>query len=285
MASPIGRADTSLAASLPQGACDTHIHIYGPRERYPIASTSPFAPPLATVADYRRAVMTPLGIDRVVLVQPAAYGADNRCLIDALRELGACARGIATVLPDVTDRELDALNEAGVRGARALMLKGGVLAFEDLASLATRIQRLGWHLQLQLDGRELSRHRALISTLPGTLVIDHNGKFLEPVARDHPALGVLLELLDTGRVWVKASAPYETSRSGPPGYEDVGEIAKAIVARRPDRVVWATNWPHGGVVGEKPSDRVLLDVLNRWVPDVATRHRILVDNARHLYGF
>jgi D-galactarolactone isomerase len=96
---------------------------------------------------------------------------------------------------------------------------------------------------------------------------------------------VQLQLLDTGRVWVKASAPYVTSRSGPPGSEDVGEIAKAIVARRPDRVVWATNWPHGGAVGEKPSDRVLLEVLNRWVPDVATRHRVLVDNPRHLYGF
>src|SRR5438045_1779838 len=121
----MGQADTSPAASVPHGACDTHIHIYGPRDRYPVAATSPFAPPLATVADYRRDVMAPLGIDRVVLVQPAAYGADNRCLIDALRELGGCARGVATVLPNITDRELDALNEAGVRGARALMPMGG----------------------------------------------------------------------------------------------------------------------------------------------------------------
>jgi D-galactarolactone isomerase len=280
-----GRAAPTPPAGMPPRACDCHIHIYGPREKYPLAPTSPFAPPLATVADYRRAVMDELGTQRVVLVQPAAYGTDNRCLVDALHELGDCARGVATILPDIGTAELEHLHAAGVRAARALMLKGGVLRFDQLPELAARIRSLGWHIQLQMDGRELPRHIGMLAELPVPLVIDHNGKFLEPVGRDDAALGLLLGLLDSGRCWVKASAPYETSRRGPPGYEDVGVIASAIVERRPDRVVWATNWPHGGVVGTKPSDRMLFEVLGRWVPDAETRRRILVDNPQQLYGF
>lgn len=269
----------------PAGACDCHIHIYGPRDQFPLAPTSPFDPPLATVASYRRAVMEELGTERVVLVQPAAYGDDNRCLVAALGELGECARGVATILPNVTDDELERLHTAGVRSARALMLKGGVLRFEQLPELAARIRPHGWHIQLQMDGRELPRHADLLAALPVPLVIDHNAKFLEPVAADHPALHTLLELLDSGRCWVKASAPYETSRAGPPDYDDVGVVAKAVVKHRADRVVWATNWPHGGVVGAKPSDRMLFEVLAHWVPDEATRQRILVDNPKQLYGF
>ena len=269
----------------PPGACDCHIHIYGPRDSYPLAPASPFDPPLATVAHYRRAVMDELGIERVVLVQPAAYGDDNRCLVAALAELGDCARGVATVLPDVTGEELARLHAAGVRAARALMLKGGVLRFDQLPELAARIRRLGWHIQLQMDGGELPRHTDMLAALPVPLVIDHNGKFLEPVPASHPALQALLSLLDTGRCWVKASAPYETSRIGAPDFDDVGVVAKAVVERRPDRVVWATNWPHGGVVGTKPSDRMLFEVLAHWVPDEATRTRILVDNPKQLYGF
>jgi D-galactarolactone isomerase len=284
MATSSSEADPRAGAQAPAGACDCHIHIYGPRESYPLASTSPFDPPLATVEAYRR-MMKSLGIERVVLVQPAGYGSDNRCMVDALGELGSIARGIATVTLDVSDAELERLTRAGVRGARVMLLPGGLVAANEIPKLAARIKPFGWHVQLQLNGRNLPEHEAMLAALPVPLVVDHNGKFMGPVGTDHPAFRALLRLLSSGRCWVKASAPYETSKSGPPDYADVGVLARALIEAAPTRVVWASNWPHGAVKGTKPDTRGLFRLLETWAPDAPTRVRILVDNPAELYGF
>jgi D-galactarolactone isomerase len=141
-------------------------------------------------------------------------------------------------------------------------------------------------VQLQLDGRRLPEREALLKRLKGALVIDHNGKFLEPVATDDPSFKSLLRLLENGRTWVKLSAPYETSKKGPPLYPDVGALAKALVKAAPERCVWATNWPHPSVPrAQCPDDADLLDLLLDWAPDEAVRKKILVDNPATLYGF
>lgn len=269
---------------VPTGACDCHIHVYGGRDVYPLAPTSPFDPPLATLDDYRN-VMRELGIERTVVVQAAGYGTDNRCMLDALRALGRNARGVATVTSQTDDAELDRLTRAGVRGARVLLFPGGLVAVDEMPALAARIKPFGWHMQLQLDGRELPRHETMLAALPVPLVIDHNGKFIEPVPPEHPAVRTLIRLLSSGRCWVKASAPYETSKSGPPDYADVGAIARALIAAAPTRVLWASNWPHGAVKGNKPDTRALFRLLEDWAPDPRTRARILVDNPAQLYGF
>ncbi len=119
-------------------------------------------------------------------------------------------------------------------------------------------------------------------------MIDHLGRFLGPVTTGHPAFRALLALVEAGRCWVKLSAPYETSRLGPPAYEDVGAWARALVAAAaPERLLWATNWPHPGIAdpAAKPDEALLLDALLHWVPDEATRRRILADNPAALYGF
>ncbi len=267
----------------PAGTADCHIHIYGPADKYPLARTSPFAPPLATVERYR-GVMGRLGIERTVIVQPAGYGTDNRCTLDALVEFDGAARAIAVVTPDTPRAEMVRMHDLGVRGARFLQLPGAVFTWDMLAPLGRHVADLGWHLQLQFDGRDLPGRADAIRALPCPVVIDHNAKFLEPVAPDHPAMQTLFSLLDTGRVWIKASAPYETSRIGPPLYGDVGAIARALIAHAPNRIVWATNWPHGGEK-IKPDDAMLLDLLLDWAPDEALRKTILVDNPRRLYGF
>ena len=273
-----------VARGVPAGACDCHIHVYGPRDRYPLAPTSPFDPPLATPDDYRQ-MMRELGIERAVFVQAAGYGADNRCMLDGLRSLGSIARGVACVTAHTSDAEFERLTSAGVRGARVLLFRGGLVKLEEIPELAARIQHFGWHLQLQMDGRELPKHEAMLAALPVPLVIDHNGKFMEPVVPDHPAVRSLIRLLSSGRCWVKASAPYETSRSGPPDYADVGAIARALIAAAPERIVWASNWPHGAVRGVKPDTHALFRLLEQWAPDPSTRTRILVDNPAELYGF
>jgi len=268
----------------PPGTCDCHMHFYGPKDRYPEAPTSPFPAPDAPVAAYRK-VMARLGVDRVVVVQPSAYGKDNSCTLDAMRELGDCARGVAVVDSSVSDDELDSMTRAGVRGIRFHMLKGGVLPWEILEIMAARVHEFGWHVQLQMDGRLLPDREDMLRRLPGTLVIDHTGKFLEPVAPDHPGYRCLLDLVDSGRVWVKLSAPYETSKAGAPYFDDVGVLAKGLIAAAPERMVWASNWPHPSAQDNLPDDAGLLDVLPYWAGDDGLARRILVDNPVQLYGF
>jgi D-galactarolactone isomerase len=229
--------------------------------------------------------MRTLGTERVVLVQPAGYGTNNRCMLDGLAAFGSVAHGVAIVTPRTSNFELERLTQAGVRGARVLLFPGGVLTVDEIPALASHIAPFGWHLQLQLNGRDLPGLEAMLSKLPVALVIDHNGKFIDPVTPDDPAFRVLVRLLAGGRCWVKASAPYETSLSGPPDYADVGIIASALIAAAPDRIVWASNWPHGAVKGKKPDTLGMLRVLEKWAPDPQTRARILVDNPAQLYEF
>jgi D-galactarolactone isomerase len=148
------------------------------------------------------------------------------------------------------------------------------------------VNTFDWHIQLQMDGRQLHEKESLLKRLAGNLVIDHAGKFLEPVDIDHPGFQTLLRLLEGGRCWLKLSAPYETSRVGPPHYDDVGVLARALIKAAPERMLWASNWPHPSVDKEqRPDDAQLLDVLLDWCDDEAIRQRILVDNPAALYGF
>jgi len=221
-----------------------------------------------------------------VLVQPTGYGLDNACLLDALAQMRPAACGIAVVPAEVPDAELLALHAAGVRGVRFMMVpgSGGPLGWDDLPRLAARMAPLGWTVNLQLDGRELPQHRAQIDALPAKVVIDHTGKFLEPVAPDHAAFRALQSVLDRPRRWVKLSAPYETSKSGPPHYDDVSLMARTLVASHPERCLWASNWPHPNRQ-PRPDDAAMLALLHAWASDAAVRRRILVDNAAAAFDF
>jgi D-galactarolactone isomerase len=257
------------------------MHIYDPRFR--AAPTWPIPLPDAPVAAYR-VVQRDLGLTRLVVVQPNGYKFDNACTEDALRQFGGVARGIATIRPDTGAAELKRLTRAGFRGARCYMLNGGYLSWDDVEAIAARVRPYGWHVQLQFDGRTLPDHWQRLARLPVDVVIDHNGKFLEPVLTSNPAFGVLLDLLAGGRTWVKLSAPYETSKVGAPGYDDVSALARALAAVHPERCLWATNWPHPGQ-NPAPATVAMLDLLLDWAPDAQVQRRILVDNPARLYGF
>jgi D-galactarolactone isomerase len=164
------------------------------------------------------------------------------------------------------------------------MQKGGVLPWDALEGLAAKVLPFGWHVQLQLDGRELTEHETRLKDLPGTLVIDHVGKFGQPVTPKHRGFAVLLRLLDSGKCWVKLSAPYESSKVGPPRYDDVAALAHVLAKAHPERCVWASNWPHPNQKAIPPT-AAMLDLLLDWADDDATRARILVDNPAKLYGF
>ena len=266
----------------PPGTTDTHMHIYD--SRYPTAGTAAFTPPDALVATYLK-VRQRLGIERTVVVQPSTYGTDNRCTLETIAALGPSARGIVVVDQTISDAELDRMTKLGARGVRFHMMEGGALPWDILETMAARVGNFGWHVQLQLDGRTLPEHEALLKRLPGTIVIDHVGKFMEPVPVDHPAFRVLLKLVESGRTYVKLSAPYNWSKSGPPNYSDVGRLATALAKAAPERMLWATNWPHPMPNTPIPDDAWVLDMMLEWIPDDAVRHKTFVDNPAQLYGF
>lgn len=180
----------------PPGACDCHMHIYD--TRFPATPNARRVEEDALVPEYRK-VQQRLGLERVVVVQPTQYGQDHRCTLAAIAELGEGARGVAVLDDTVTDQELEKLTRAGMRGVRFRMLDVPELPWEILPEMAARLGAIGWHVQFQMDGRYLHERETLLKSLPCTLVIEHIGKFLEPVPVGDPGFKALLRLLESDR--------------------------------------------------------------------------------------
>lgn len=264
-------------------ACDTHLHFYD--RQYEPARTAQLYPPDATPEEYRE-LQHLLGLERLVVVQPTTYGLDNTCQLDAMASFGDAARGVMVVDATVSDHELGRLTRLGVRGARFHMLPGGVVPWEMLDEVASRIAPFGWHIQLQLNGRELAARRDQLLRLPVDIVVDHIGRFMPPVDPDNSSFTALVDLAESGRCWIKLSAPYESSvdpvTDSAVDHGDLRPLILALVDRVPERLLWATNWPHPGQPVQ-PGPRVLAAQLARWVDDPNTRRTILVDNPDMLY--
>jgi D-galactarolactone isomerase len=268
----------------PALACDCHVHVYDPA--YPLAATATFTPPVATVQSLM-AMHQALGLSRAVVVQPTAYGFDNACTLAAVAALdsaGHAGRAVVVVDASADEANLQSMHAAGARGVRFMMLAGGVLPWDALAPVAARIQPLGWHINLQLNGCELPQFADRLARLPVPLVIDHLGKFLPPPAASAPAFRALRTLLDGGRCWVKLSAPYESSQSGGPAYADVSALATQLARDYPERCLWASNWPHPNRQ-PVPDNAAMLGLLHQWAPTDAAVQRILVANPQVFYGF
>jgi D-galactarolactone isomerase len=262
---------------------DCAIHIYDARVAQDQASPTP-GPAWADFNAYRK-VQNAIGTSRTVIVQPTAYGFDNTVTLAAVAEFGTDkARAIVVIDENVAAADLRRMHDGGARGARFQMLPGGRLGWDQLTAVARRIADFDWHIQLQMDGRLLHERESELSTLPCPVVIDHIGKFLEPVPLDHPGVHSLRRLLSGGRCWLKLSAPYEVSRSGPPDYADVAAIARLMIAMHPDRLVWGSNWPHVGNLSDPPADSALRQTLTRWADDAGIENRIMTENPSQLYG-
>jgi predicted TIM-barrel fold metal-dependent hydrolase len=239
----------------------------------------------ASVADYR-ALQQRLGTTRNVVIQPSTYGTDNRLLLDALASFGPPARGVVMLDGSVASDELKRLHNKGVRGVRfGTRLPGGA-PMDDMEPVAGKIADLGWHIQLVSEGDRIIEWKQVLNRLPTPVVFDHMGHLPEPNAAQHPAFGVIAELIEKRGAWVKLTGAYILSKVGPPTYADRSELAKSYVKLAPERLVWGSDWPHPTSKEDaKPDDAVLFDLLSDWAPDEAVRRRILVDNPATLYGF
>ncbi|MEW6335432.1 MAG: amidohydrolase family protein [Thermodesulfobacteriota bacterium] len=268
----------------PPKACETHSHIFGPADRYPRFPGR--KPHYGAPIDAYEAMLRRLGMERCVIVQPSLYSTDNRCTLDAIAHFGLSrARGVAVTKKDIRQSELQQLHDAGMRGLRFYLIVDDFV-MGDAREMARRIAPLGWHLQVQDRGDWLAGAIPILEKLPVDIVIDHVGRTPPEKGVNDPGFKALLRFMETGRCWVKISAPYLASLDGPPRYADVGHKVRALVSVRPDRLVWAANWPHPNhTPGNKPEEADCLDVLLEWVPDAALRKAILADNPGILYGF
>ncbi|MBM3756418.1 MAG: hydrolase [Acidobacteria bacterium] len=284
---------------LPAHACDCHTHIFGDPKRFPFFAGRSYTPEPATPADMAKFHKN-LGIERVVIVTPSVYGTDNAATIWGLKARGKTARGIAVIGDDTPDRDLDAMHKAGVRGIRLNLATAGV---NDPAEgrrrfirAAERMKSRGWHIQMFTTLAVIRAIKNEVLNAPVPVVFDHFGGAKAALGVDQPGFSDLLDLVKSGKAYVKISGAYRASEKGP-DYPDAAPLAKALIAANADRIVWGTDWPHPDSPGpagrpattvSKPmniDDGRLLNQLPIWAPGEATRKKILADNPAKLYSF
>jgi 2-pyrone-4,6-dicarboxylate lactonase len=276
--------------ALPPGACDCHAHICGPAATYPYDPERIYTPPDATIESYRH-LLAVLGVARAVLIQPSVYGTDNRAMLAALQTAGPGFRGVAVVEPDISARDVEALHRAGIRGVRLNLVDRregrNQVPVELVRALADRIAPFGWHIEFLVNMDEAPGFADAVAELEVPIVLGHLG-YPRAGARDWikaQAFAGLLSLLAGGRCWVKLTGPYRISGAADLPYDDVDTSAAALAQAAPGRLIWGSDWPHVMMKKPMPNDGALCDLLARWIPDAATRKRILVDNPMELYGF
>jgi predicted TIM-barrel fold metal-dependent hydrolase len=265
----------------PANACDCHMHIYD--ARFPIAPTATLKPADALPSDYKL-LQKRIGTTRNVVVTPSTYGTDNSATLDGMAKLAPNVRGVAVVDTSVSDAELKRLHGLGVRGIRFNLVQAGATTVEMLEPLSKRVNDLGWHVQIHMKGEQIAKIEELLLRLPAPIVFDHLARVAQPAGVNDPGFATVRKLIDKGRTWVKLSGAYQDSKVGAPTYADTIPIAQAYVKAAPERMVWGSDWPHP-TEKDQPDDAVLFDLLTQWVPDEATRNRILVQNPAALYDF
>lgn len=273
--------------TLPESSCDTHAHIFGPAEKYPWNPARGYTPPDALPEAYERLHRT-LGVSRGVLTQPSVYGTDNRCMLDYVARHPSHMRAVVAIGPDADDTTISAMHAQGARGMRVNIADPGgnpFASFAELRRFADRLKAFGWHIELLLHVHEMDDVIDDIRRLPVDFSVGHLGYMPARLGVDHPKYQAFLDLVDDGKCWVKLTAPYRTTAHQTAPYADVTPFARALVARRPDRILWGTDWPHPICPVAMPNDGDLTDHLADWIPDEHTRRAVLVDNPARLYGF
>jgi 2-pyrone-4,6-dicarboxylate lactonase len=268
----------------PPGAVDAHVHVFGPEARFPFAPKAKYHPEDAT-PEMLFALRDHLGFARNVIVQASCHGTDNAATLDAIARSNGRARGVAVVDPAISDAELHALHEAGIRGVRFNFLKRLVdnAPKDRFLDLACRIAPLGWHVVVYFEADILAELTPFLAAIPTIIVVDHLGRPDIAQGPDGADLRALRGLLEAHpNIWTKVSGAERLSSKGPP-FDDFVAAVTTIVAAYPDRVLWGTDWPHPNMEHRIPDDGTLVDVLPRLVPTFELQHKLLVANPMRLY--
>jgi predicted TIM-barrel fold metal-dependent hydrolase len=287
---------TRVNFAVPPGACDCHTHIHGDPAQYPMFAGRTYTPEPALPQEMAR-LHKALHMQRVVIVTPSIYGTDNTSTLYGMRSRGVNARGVAVIDGRTTESELDTMGQLGVRGIRLNLATGGVadpaVGRQRFQAAAERMKRRNWHIQMYTSLAMIAAMKDLVAASPVPVVFDHFGSARAELGLQQPGFADLVELVRSGKAYVKISAAYRSSKNGP-DFADVAPLAQALIAANAERILWGTDWPHpngaGGSVDRiSPffdiDDGRLLNQLPVWAPDAAVRKKILVENPARLYGF
>ena len=290
---------TPVNFDVPAGACDCHTHIHGDPEKFPFFAGRVYTPEPASPEEMA-ALHKALHIERVVIVTPSVYGTDNSATLFGIKFRGNTARGVAVIDDKTSEKDLDAMGEAGIRGIRINLATSGVndpsVGRARLLAAIERVKARGWHVQIYTNLPLVSAIKDLVGSSPVPVVFDHFGGADSALGLEQPGWADLVELVKTGKAYVKISGAYRLSKLEP-DYPDATPFARALIAANADRIVWGTDWPHPNSTtppGKKPTDLTplfqiadahLFNQLPVWAPDAGIRKKILVDNPAKLYGF
>jgi predicted TIM-barrel fold metal-dependent hydrolase len=274
--------------ALPKGSIDTHVHVFEPG--YALSPGRGYNPPDSTLADLKHLHAT-LGIDRVVFTQPSVYGIDNSAILDAMAALNAQtpgrARAVVALDMEVSDKQLAALDAAGVRGVRLNFdNKGGMpIEIADIPELAARIRPLRWHIEFLFPGKDIVGLMPMFTALDVPMSIAHFAYQSASAGVTAAGFRALIELVRRGNTWIKISGANRVSAADLPPYDDVKPMARALIDAASDRIMWGTDWPHPNKYVANPNDGDLVDAFGDWVRDEGMRGKIMVDTPAAFYRF
>jgi predicted TIM-barrel fold metal-dependent hydrolase len=235
-----------------------------------------------------------------VIVHPSVYGTDNSCTLDGMKQLGSIVRGIAVIDEKTPESALDEMDRAGMRGIRVNLETTGqsdpAVARQRFQEAVDRIKRRSkWHIQVYTRLSVIEAIKDQVTAAPMPIVFDHFGGAQAALGVSQPGFDTLLNLVRSGKAYVKISAPYRSSTK-PPDYADVAPLAKALIGANPQHILWGSDWPHpASPVAHRPVTEVtplsqvddgrIFNQLPLWAPDEKVRKSILVENPAKLYGF
>jgi predicted TIM-barrel fold metal-dependent hydrolase len=291
---------TPVNFDVPRGAVDSHTHVFPDPQKFPFWSGRAYTPPIATAEDLL-ALQKALHMDHVVIVTPSVYATDNSATLDGIKQLGLeRARGVAVIDEKTSAADLDAMHKGGIRGIRINLETGGIfdpaVAAKRLDAAFQQVRGRPWHIQVYARLSVIDPLKEQFEKLTMPVIFDHFAGAQAALGTGQPGFDTVLGLVKSGKAYVKVSGAYRASNKAP-DYPDVAAFERALVAANPDRLVWGTDWPHpdsSKVEGRKPTDIApaldiddggVLNLLAEWVPDAATRKKILVDNPKRLYEF
>jgi predicted TIM-barrel fold metal-dependent hydrolase len=290
---------TAVNFSVPANACDTHTHIFGDPVKFPFWSGRVYTPESALPAEMA-ALHRALHLQRVVIVTPSIYGTDNSATIYGMKAYGKGARGVAVIGDKTSEADLDSMARAGFKGIRINLTTAGqdngALARTRFQAAVERVKSRHWHIQMYVSPAVIAAIKDLVMSSPVPVVFDHFGGIDTAHGLTQPGFPDLIELVRSGKAYVKISGAYRASMKAP-DYPDLAPFAKALISANADRIVWGTDWPHPN--SNPPPGRAatdlnpvyqiddgrLMNLLPVWAPDPAVREKILVDNPARLYEY
>jgi len=269
---------------LPAGACDAHVHVFGPSKVFPFAENRPFTPSDAP-KETLFALHAMLGVKHCVIVQSTCHGFDNRVVADAIAAKKGDYCGVALVPAAVEDAELRRLDALGFCGVRFNFMThlGKGAGIEEAIALSARLAKIGWHLQVHFEASLIEELAPWLKRSAVPVVIDHMGRVDASLGLEQPAFKRLLDLMRDPRFHVKVSGSERISRRPSP-WEDAIPFARTLVVEFGDRCFWGSDWPHPNLAAV-PDDGVLVDLLAEIAPSEKARKALLVDNPRSFYRF